>query len=56
MAPLGSLVFKRRVHSTSTIFINHETSFAGYQIVALDNHPDATLLVMPITPGSPGTR
>ena len=52
MAPLGSLVFKRRVSSNPTILINQETSFLGYQIVTLDNHPDATVLVMPITPGN----
>jgi hypothetical protein len=49
---LGSLVFKRRVSSNPTILINHETIVIGYQIVALDNHPDATVLVMPITPGN----
>lgn len=49
---VGSLVFKRRVSSNQTILINHETSVLGYQIVALDNHPDATFLVMPITPGN----
>jgi len=51
-AVLGSIAFVRRVHSASTILINHETSVLGYQIVALDNHPDATVLVMPITPGN----
>jgi hypothetical protein len=51
-APLGSLVFKRRFSSQPTILINHETSALGYQLVALDNHPDATFLVMPITPGN----
>jgi hypothetical protein len=51
-AVLGSIAFVRRVHSASTILINHETSVLGYQIIALDNHPDATVLVMPITPGN----
>ncbi len=51
-AGLGTLVFKRRVSSNPTILINHETSALGYQIVALDNHPDFTVLVMPITPGN----
>jgi hypothetical protein len=51
-AVLGSIAFVRRVHSASTILINQETSVLGYQLVALDNHPDATVLVMPITPGN----
>jgi hypothetical protein len=46
-AVLGSIAFVRRVHSASTILINHETSVLGYQIAALDNHQDATVLVMP---------
>jgi hypothetical protein len=49
---LGHLVFKRRVSSNPTILINQETTVIGYQIVALDDHPDVTVLVMPITPGS----
>jgi hypothetical protein len=48
---LATSVFERRVHSSSTILINQETSGLGYQIVALDDHPDLTALVMPITPG-----
>jgi hypothetical protein len=48
---LATSVFERRVHSASTVLINQETSVLGYQIVVLDNHPDATVLVMPITPG-----
>ena len=51
-AVIGSIVFKRRVHSNSTILINHETMVLGYQIVALDNYPTLTALVMPITPGN----
>ena len=52
MAPLGTLVFDRRVHSASTIIINQETSVFGYQITSpIDAEPDATVLVMPITPG-----
>jgi len=49
---LATSLFKRRVHSASTILINQETIVLGYQIVALDNHEDATVLVMPITPGN----
>jgi len=49
---LGHLVFKRRVSSNPTILINQETTVIGYQIVALDDHSDATVLVMPITPGN----
>jgi hypothetical protein len=51
-APLGSLVHKRTRASNPTILLNHETFVLGYQIVALDAHPDITLLVMPITPGN----
>jgi hypothetical protein len=49
---LGHLVFKRQVSSNPTILINQETTVIGYQIVTLDDHPDATVLVMPITPGN----
>lgn len=51
-AVLGSIVFDRRVHSASTIIINQETSVIGYQITPpIDAEPDATVLVMPVTPG-----
>jgi hypothetical protein len=52
MRPIGTLVFKRRVASNPTILINHETAVIGYQIVGLDQHPDFTVLVMPIRPGN----
>jgi hypothetical protein len=51
-AVIGSIVFKKRFASNPTILLNHETSVLGYQIVALDDHPDITLLVMPVTPGN----
>jgi hypothetical protein len=52
-AVIGTIVFKRRVHSNSTIIINQETSFLGAQQTPFINaQPNSTFLVMPITPGN----
>ena len=51
-ASIGSLARTGMGASSGwTVLLNLETALLGYQVSALDTHPAATMLVMPVTPG-----